>query len=438
MIFLRIYANVKNKSLKKKSSKVPLQYSDSDSDDSIHVPKVKSAKAKKFKKSGSSRVTKHKSRVISESSDSSDYDSFESSTDDDTSSTSGTDSSCKKKSLKKRKVKSGMVAKASDDVQNPQTWPHTTLQYEYINKSVSFQDLDLKLFVAGELEIIGSKPFDIDSELLCTYSEFLSRSFRSAQSIRNYLNGVKVLFLLLGLHVDVFSSYELKLTMKGLDRKLKHLPKQAFPITLEILGKIREHLNLNTPLDATYWCLFLFALLLLSRKSNLVPVSTKKFDKNKQLCRGDVTVFPSLIIVAFKWTKTIQLGNRILRIPLLAYPLSKFCPVNAYKRMCSLNPCTSDDAAFSYKKKGKCIPITYNQFQNKLRELLCKIGLNPNLFSSHSFRRGGATLASKAGVSPSSIQLMGDWKSNCYTKYIVSSLSDKINVAEQIKDFVLK
>ncbi|CAG2225059.1 unnamed protein product [Mytilus edulis] len=146
----------KNKSLKKKSSKVPLQYSDSDSDDSIHVPKVKSAKAKKFKKSGSSRVTKHKSRVISESSDSSDYDSFESSTDDDTSSTSGTDSSCKKKSLKKRKVKSGMVAKASDDVQNPQTWPHTTLQYEYINKSVSFQDLDLKLFVAGELEIIGS------------------------------------------------------------------------------------------------------------------------------------------------------------------------------------------------------------------------------------------------------------------------------------------
>ncbi|VDI30006.1 Hypothetical predicted protein [Mytilus galloprovincialis] len=42
----------KNKSLKKKSSKVPLQYSDSDSDDSIHVPKVKSAKAKKFKKVG--------------------------------------------------------------------------------------------------------------------------------------------------------------------------------------------------------------------------------------------------------------------------------------------------------------------------------------------------------------------------------------------------
>ena len=34
-----------------------------------------------------------------------------------------------------------MVAKASDDVVNPQT----ALQYEFINKSVTFQELDLKI-----------------------------------------------------------------------------------------------------------------------------------------------------------------------------------------------------------------------------------------------------------------------------------------------------
>ena len=55
-----------------------------------------------------------------------------------------------------------MVARASDDVQNPQTWPQTALQYEYINKSVAFQDLDFKLFVAGELEIISSRKTKID------------------------------------------------------------------------------------------------------------------------------------------------------------------------------------------------------------------------------------------------------------------------------------
>ena len=50
-----------------------------------------------------------------------------------------------------------MVAKASDYVVNPQIWPRTALQYEYINKSVSFQDLDFKHFVAGELEILSWK-----------------------------------------------------------------------------------------------------------------------------------------------------------------------------------------------------------------------------------------------------------------------------------------
>lgn len=77
--------------------------------------------------------------------------------------TSESDQDSKKKVFKsKRKVKSEMVAKSSDDVQNPQTWPQTALQYKYINKSVAFQDLDFKHFVAGELEIISSRKIKID------------------------------------------------------------------------------------------------------------------------------------------------------------------------------------------------------------------------------------------------------------------------------------
>ncbi|CAC5385413.1 unnamed protein product [Mytilus coruscus] len=73
-----------NKSLKI-SSKVQLKDTDSDSDDSVHVPKVKSVKTKKSKKSGSSIFKNHKSRVLSDSSDNSDSDSSESITDEVTS-----------------------------------------------------------------------------------------------------------------------------------------------------------------------------------------------------------------------------------------------------------------------------------------------------------------------------------------------------------------
>jgi integrase len=103
-----------------------------------------------------------------------------------------------------------------------------------------------------------------------------------------------------------------------------------------------------------------------------------------------------------------------------------------------MNPCSSSSSEFSINYKGNIIPITYSKFQHRLRELIAKICLNPKLFSSHRFRRGGATLAAQAGISSSLIQLMEDWKSDAYNKYIVCSLTDKFMVAEKNWDFILK
>lgn len=83
----------------------------------------------------------------------------------------------------------------------------------------------------------------ISINVLCCYCQFLSRSFKSVCSIKNYLNGVRILFLLQGMEINKFSSFELKLTLRGLSRVLQHLPKQALPITLEILEKIHKYLN---------------------------------------------------------------------------------------------------------------------------------------------------------------------------------------------------
>ena len=63
-----------------------------------------------------------------------------------------------------RKLKSGLEARASDIVINPQIWPHVALQYEFLSGNLDsnnigglgFSDLDFRLLVAGELEIITS------------------------------------------------------------------------------------------------------------------------------------------------------------------------------------------------------------------------------------------------------------------------------------------
>ena len=76
------------------------------------------------------------------------------------SSSSSDDSDYSKKKKKKHKSmkhkKSGINAKSSDKVKDPQRWPHAYLQYEFVNKQVKFDEPDFKLFLAGEISIIAA------------------------------------------------------------------------------------------------------------------------------------------------------------------------------------------------------------------------------------------------------------------------------------------
>ena len=81
--------------------------------------------------------------------------------------------------------------------------------------------------------------------------------------------------------------------------------------------------------------------------------------------------------------------------------------------------------------------ITYYKFQKKLRNYLDNIGLNPKLFSSHSFRRGFATLAFQSDIRPEHIQLLGDWKSDAYKCYLELTWKDKLDILKSMfKDLI--
>jgi hypothetical protein len=56
----------------------------------------------------------------------------------------------------KSKTKSGTLAKAGDRVVNRQQYPQSSLGFEYVTGSITFDKLDLKLFVAGELDFISN------------------------------------------------------------------------------------------------------------------------------------------------------------------------------------------------------------------------------------------------------------------------------------------
>ena len=230
-------------------------------------------------------------------------------------------------------------------------------------------------------------------------------------------------------------SIDYKLLIKGIGRLHPHCPRRAEPITPHILFMLHSYLDLRSPMHLASWSAFLLAFFLMARKSNMVPSSWNKFVLNKHLSRGDIVVGKVGLLVYIKWSKTNQFGSRKLVIPIPRLPDSPLCPVDAFVSLCRLSPAPLHAPAFTFCfHKSKC--ITHGSFVGILREALTHLGFKADLFSGHSFRRGGATTAFLSRVPGELIQLQGDWVSDAYRQYIDFDLQSKLLVGDRITKYI--
>ena len=70
------------------------------------------------------------------------------------SSDENSDTEDREKGPSRSKIKSGMVARQTDRVVRPQLWAHAEIMEELGGKNITFQELNFRQFVAGELEIV--------------------------------------------------------------------------------------------------------------------------------------------------------------------------------------------------------------------------------------------------------------------------------------------
>ena len=150
---------------------------------------------------------------------------------------------------------------------------------------------------------------------------------------------------------------------------MQHIVRQAAPMTPQILRILRRKLNLSNPSDATFWALFLIAFFTMTHKSNLVPDRADLFNPEMQLSREKVLVGNGYLLVFWTWAKNIQNRDRAHKIPILQIPGSPLCPVTTYKNMCELIPLKKHQAAFSLISSTGPVPVTYSQFNGKLKQL---------------------------------------------------------------------
>ena len=203
--------------------------------------------------------------------------------------------------------------------------------------------------------------------------QFLSRSF-TPSSIRNYLSGVKLLRVITGHPISPFTSYELRLTLHGLERLAQHVPSRAPPITPDILLNIVSQIDLQDPCLVSFSAAFLFTFFLLARVSNIVPRSRSSVHSSSCLRRSNVVFTSDGLLVTFHRTKTIQFGRCRLLLP-LSMAGSPLCPVCMFSLMRSLVPAPRDSPAFVLPSDKVLSPITKAQFASVFRTLLHRAGI---------------------------------------------------------------
>lgn len=275
---------------------------------------------------------------------------------------------------------------------------------------------------------MGCSPVPVSQENLCRYTAFLARRL-APQSIPAYLNIIRLLHLESDRINPLTNNFVLDTLLKGIKRDKGVMVKQALPMTPQILLHIRNILDLSAPYWVSFWAACLVAFFAFLRKSNLF----KDSDNKHYLTRDQIVRTPSdQVVLVINSTKTIQYKQRSLILPLPDIPNHPLCPVSALKNMFMASPPQQgSDPVFSFNTPAGIKPLSYTRFIKDLRGLLVRLGLGSD-YSGHSFRRGGASYMLQMGIPGEMIKLMGDWRSDCYQRYLDVSLETRTRMVHNV------
>ena len=250
---------------------------------------------------------------------------------------------------------------------------------------------------------------------VCLFIAELSQRHLEYNTVVNYIHSITSLHHRhdhLGPDLQHFSIRE---ALAGLQRSRRELPYQKQAITLHHLHCIhRELRGLPRERRAVFWAACLTAFNSLLRSANLFPQPAQP---DKAIRRMDVTRTALGLELTIRVLKTNRFSGEELKIPLHRLPIQNYlCPVRAIERLLAQDfPPLSP--LFSHTESGKTLHLSARQFVSDLRSCLASNKESAS-FSTHSFRRGGTTFAIDNGVDISAVKAQGNWRSDCYNRYV--------------------
>ena len=182
---------------------------------------------------------------------------------------------------------------------------------------------------------------------------------------------------------------------------------------------------------------FACGIFLLLQNCTLVPRSFEKFSTHQVLSRGSVTFASSGALLTVTRTKTRQAGDTALVVPVPHIPGSPLCPTTALHFLLNSVSAPASHPPFTYttaSHQHDCITAT--SLNNSIKHLASLVSLNPQDFSGHSLRRGGATVAFQCGIPSELIKVQGDWRSDAYMLYLTLPLVDRLVLSHVVSQHI--
>jgi hypothetical protein len=152
------------------------------------------------------------------------------------------------------------------------------------------------------------------------------------------------------------------------------------------------------------------------RPGELCIPDTQAFDSSKHLCLGDVKFLDDekMFSLHLKQSKTDKFSQGVdVYIGCSSHAVCAYCHLKEFLKLrVDDNPLSPLLSSMSVRVLRKAY------FVNATRLALSSVGLDPSLYSGHSFRAGSATSGADSGFDHWELKMLGRWSSECFNIYI--------------------
>ena len=238
------------------------------------------------------------------------------------------------------------------------------------------------------------------------------------QSINFYLADVRSLHVSNGYDNPLTPGLRLKQTLRGIERNHFAPPKRKMPITFDLPCKIHVFVNFRSNDDVVYWAAITWGHFLLFNKRRKVYVMQQgalwPLTQSRPRWRHFSSV-PRRSALLDGAHKTVE------NWPTTGQGVCPACAMKSNLALQRSRPNMSEESLLFLLENNQA--LTKQQLVTFVSHLLRLIGVDPTAYGRHSFRIGGSTSASYAGLADYEIQMLGSWKSDCYKTYVRSPLN---------------